>query len=204
MDFRVRQGSVKGLQFHPDPDALVPVPDLFPGEDVENTGLLDLGGNLPNHRENVAHRHPDREDARHVPENRRKLRQRRVSTRGWRRSGRLRQADLRVKDGSCECVFLEQLLADRTEPTDDLAVPQDVRRLPFLEKRPESRGDDVDRGCARCSRSGSTTPFMSKKSAGASAPDQSPGSRFPQRITPSRDSSKCPSTCDFPNAFPPS
>jgi len=62
------------LQLHPDPDALAPLPDLFPREDVENPGLIDLGGNFANHRENVAHRHGGREDARYIPENRGELR----------------------------------------------------------------------------------------------------------------------------------
>src|SRR5512135_597209 len=149
MDFRFRQGSVNGLQLHPDPDTLVPLPDLFPGKDVEYASFLDFGGNRPDHRENVAHRHTGREDASQVPENGRKFRERCVSTRGRRRSGRLCQADLPVEDWSREGVFLEQLLADGPEPGDDLAVPQDVRRLPYFEKRPEARGDDVDRGGAK-------------------------------------------------------
>src|SRR4030042_3041956 len=123
MDFRVRQGSVKGLQFPPDPDALFPLPDLFPGEDVEYAGLVDLGGDLANHREYVAHRHSGREDARQISENRRKLRQRRVSPRRRRRSGRLQQADLPVEDGAREVERSNQLLSDRTEPAGDPAGP---------------------------------------------------------------------------------
>src|SRR5512143_4001046 len=149
MDFRFRQGSVEGLQFHPDPDALAPLPDLFSRVEVEYGGLLDLWGNLPDHRKDVTHRHPDREDARYVPENRRKLRQRRVSPGRWRRGGRRQQADLGVEDGPRELVRSEQLLADRPEPGDHLPVSQDIRRLPFLEKRTEARRDNVNRRCAK-------------------------------------------------------
>src|SRR5512134_2621562 len=104
----VRQGSVERLELHPDGDAFLPFPYLFPRVNVEYVRTLHLRRHLPNHRKDVADRDGGGENARHVPENRGKLRQRAMRTR--LRLGRkdCMNPDFRIENGARQLVLRQQ------------------------------------------------------------------------------------------------